>query len=526
MSKPKTNPAKILAIAKRLAKKSGHFPTMQTLKSAGVFREVVRQGFGSYGGLEQALYKAHPEIFSLAPVQSLVTSAHRRAVGAVKTHKTFFVTTAVVGCSANLDMLQAMETFCNARNAEPLVLITADPASRQSPGGRGYVDTELTAYSVVTQALRINRNLSISDIQLSAKQIEPVLGLDRFVKQASSMIFASPKQRLRYVPTSPGKLPSALMGTGACTIPNYRPRTFTEARTAFMAAHDHVMGGVIVEVENDQIFHFRQVQFIGSGFADLGKWYDGDGHITEYRPAAAVLGDLHAGVTDAGARKFAYELFDLTNPVDIAIHDAFNGSPVNHHNKGKLTTRSAISATIQSEVGRLAAELDGFALRGKISLIDSNHNRWLREYLDRGDYVHDRENYRYAIQLVQAMHEGKDPLDWAIRQVAPKLKFRSLSGTDSWIVGKHELAVHGHAGPNGRRGASQQELERSYGRCVTGHVHTPGIFRGVKQVGTMSPLYDPAWMQGASSWMCTHALVYPNGGYQLINKIGDTWRLG
>ena len=72
---------------------------------------------------------------------------------------------------------------------------------------------------VVYRDLYINDNVYISDIKVSAKQIDPLTGLDIFAQSKGTMILASAKQNLKFVPNSNIKLPRALMTTGAVTVP-------------------------------------------------------------------------------------------------------------------------------------------------------------------------------------------------------------------------------------------------------------------------------------------------------------------
>jgi hypothetical protein len=61
-------------------------------------------------------------------------------------------------------------------------------------------------------------------------------------------------------------------------------------------------------------------------------------------------------------------------------------------------------------------------------------------------------------------------------------------------------------------------------KSVIGHSHTPAIEEGCYQVGTSTKL-SRGYTHGPSSWLNTHAIIYPNGKRTLINIIDGKWRL-
>jgi hypothetical protein len=84
--------------------------------------------------------------------------------------------------------------------------------------------------------------------------------------------------------------------------------------------------------------------------------------------------------------------------------------------------------------------------------------------------------------------------------------------------------MHGHLGANGARGGLRGFSKLGV-KTIVGHSHTPGIIEGAYQVGTSSHL-KLEYNDGPSSWLNTHALVYPNGKRTLINIIKGKWRRG
>ena len=193
---------------------------------------------------------------------------------------------------------------------------------------------------IIFDDLALNKNLFLSAIRISAKQIEPITGLFRIGQRSGSFIYASPKQRLKMVPVHKGNLPHALMTTGAITQPNYKTTRFMSERTAYISTHDHVMGAVIVEIEDDIHFHFRQIQADSKGhFIDLNKHYRG-GKVETIQPETFVIGDWHSGDTDPDVKKAWFDVIKALKPKKIIIHDVFNGKSINPHDRHKCVTRA------------------------------------------------------------------------------------------------------------------------------------------------------------------------------------------
>ena len=137
---------------------------------------------------------------------------------------------------------------------------------------------ELINENIVIENTDLNSNIALYSIRLSAKQINPITGLGRIGQRNKSFIFASPKQSLEYVPVGNNRLPHALMSTGAITLPHYDTERYMSKRTAFIAENDHVLGAIIVELDDNDRYHFRQIEFNKDGsFTDLGTRYYKDG---------------------------------------------------------------------------------------------------------------------------------------------------------------------------------------------------------------------------------------------------------
>jgi hypothetical protein len=218
------------------------------------------------------------------------------------------------------------------------------------------------------------------------------------------------------------------------------------------------------------------------------------------------------------------------------LHDVFDGySGSHHHAKDPLLKYHKAfhrRDRVRDELDRL---IEGLAIMGrtqKVLLVDSNHNRhfnrWLNECRPETDHVN--ADLYYEVRLAQVRQAQSvedprrlmDPLEWYIKTYAPKLDVEFVSHDSGAALGKYCIDNHGDVGSNGSRGSAQQ-FTKFGGYYIIGHSHTPAIVKNVIQVGTSSVL-NPPYVSGPSSWLNSHAIVYPDGNASLVDIIEGRWR--
>ena len=459
--------------------------------------------------------------------ETIYTQEYREALeDEIKKYKKFVVTTAVMGKEINKPFVEAIRNYAKRNNALLLVLPCEDVASRGKKASPIELSPELSDFKVVFKDTYLNKNLCLCAIKVSAKQINPLSGLDRMaVKREASIIIASPKVFLKYVPNMHYDVPPAIMTTGAITINDYDNDKYMSKRTSVLAENDHTYGVVIVEVENDKIFHFRHIQAsIYNSLTDMGIDYLSDGTIREMKKTAMIMGDSHTGYHD---KELHFATMDLAKKVGVSLiglHDVFNGTSISHHDANKGITKA-----IKAQENRLGLEMECLAVKNYIKniedhgfevyIVDSNHDKHLLRYLEEGRYVTDPINYKFSLKLALAATEHADPLKFAIENLLgyTSSKVHWLQTDEKFKVYGVECSNHGHRGANGARG-SLATFERGLGNCVTAHTHTAAILRDVCSVGTMS-LMDMGYKSGLSNWTRTCCLIYSNGTKQLVNFI-------
>lgn len=503
---------------------------MSDLNDNHITRDMVKHHFGSLSKLNKIARETDSDKFFDVPVENIYSQKSLASLReGVKSYSKFVITTAVTGCSVHQKFYESIKKYCEKNNAKLLILVSTDPAhTRQSEWGT--VDSTLKRESIVLEDTKLNSNVFLSTIKLSAKHIDPTTGLGRIGQRNGTFIYASPKQRLKAVPTSNMSMPYFMMTTGAITVADYNSKEYMSQRTAYIAEHDHVLGAVIVEIEDDKIYHFRQIQANSNGhFHDLGFKYMPSG-ISKSRPEAFVLGDWHAGETDPGARKSWFDISKDLNPKRIFLHDAFDGLSINHHESHNKLLKAKRAENgqlcLKDELEILARDLDDMAeITDEIVIVKSNHDQFLERYLQEAKYIYDPQNHKLSLHLSLLMLDGKDPLKEHINGIIKPSTFKKvkwLSIDEDYIIDGIQCGAHGHLGSNGARG-SLRSMEAAYGNSVTGHSHTPEILRGAWCVGTSSKL-KLEYNKGASSWLHSSCLIYKGGFRQLINSIDGKWK--
>ena len=294
-----------------LTKKNGYQPKTADLAEAGISRDSVARVFGSMGNLDKVAREEEPNAFSDVHVSSLFSpKALDNLDEIIKSHKRLVITTAVTGCSIHVPSFKSIKKYCELNNAALLIMIASDPASNMDRGNSdqpksarfGTVDKRLSGEQFVLRDVSINNNLRIDTLKTSAKMIDPITGVARLGQRNGSLIIASPKQRMKPVPVSNFKLPHVIMTTGAITESDYNTENYMSERLAKIADHDHQLGALIIEVEDEESFHFRQVQF-----DDNGYFYDIAGKkAMQYTPTGAKEAAAVASLAPAGVYCIAF----------------------------------------------------------------------------------------------------------------------------------------------------------------------------------------------------------------------------
>lgn len=436
--------------------------------------------------------------------------------------KIFFVSSVIPGFSINNKFLNSIITFCNTKKAK-FVLLPMKGIDKNSYWNE---DEWNTINKFLYTQYKFNNKLKAFDILLNPNQINPLTGLERYGQKDFSLIIASPKQQMKSVPVS-NSLPHVLWTTGTiCSNTNY-----TNNRIGKLAIQDHVLGGLIVEIEKDE-FYIRPVQCLKNGsFVDLNSIYNQNKVIQSTSPLL-YMGDSHAGWEDEKSLSSTLNQINTLNVKEIFIGDLFDGTSITHHHDSDINSqlqRPINLQTLESELHTVANYLKNFINQFpkiKINVIRSNHDEHLDRYLTERRFINDRLNYKISLQLSIYLIENKNPIEEWIKINYPKINknINWLKRESSYKIKHIELACHGDKGSDGKWG-SALNLEKSYGSCVVGHTHSPQILRSVYIVGTNSKLNLPYTKGSPSSWLHANCIIYHTGQRQLLITVNGKWKI-
>lgn len=494
--------------------------------------------FGSIDKLESQAREKNPEIFNDVSVNIFKDKKKvKLAERAIKNSKRFFVTTIVTGCSIDENLYKSIENWCKKNDGEILILIAEDPAKQKDKAGEYYADSSLVDSDghIIVKDTALNSNIHLSTIKLSAKQIEATTGLDRLSK-VGTFVYASPKQRLKPIPVGNTKLTHLLVTTGSLSLPEYKSEMYMSLRLAYIAEFDHVMGGLIVEIEDDSRYHIRHVQSNGKGeFIDLGTMYKPNGTTSKENALSIWPGDWHTGSTDPMVKACIKDMCSVLKPDHLFLNDFFDGLSINHH-----IEKDRIELALLSEKGKLNLEHELIQLKDELleltswdakhlNIVYSNHDDFLNRYLRAATYAEttQSQNHRISLKLALAALDGLNPLEYAVNEL---LKFNKKDKV-TWLKLDQDLILagiqhgsHGHLGSNGSHNPSCMGLERAYGTGNFGHSHSGEILRNVWRAGTSTHL-KLGYNKGASSWNTATIISYKNGSRQMIFPIDWKWHL-
>lgn len=452
--------------------------------------------------------------------------------------KRYVVTAGQFNSDVNPDVYETMMNYCKHNDARLIVgqlsgknvyehywpEALRDNALRDALGDNYFV--------LRRKNYHLNRKIKVRDERIKPQQILPLTGMDRFTQQDVTTIYPGSKQHMRAIANSVAKVPKFLMTTGAITLPNYN----LKHRQGNIALNDHTYGAVLVELENNVIYHFRYLSFLKNGkVTDLGTLYDGNSIIERIRPEAMVLGDWHAGPDqDLIVRAETLRMIERYNPKRLIIHDLHNNDSTNHHNQNKLIEqviaydegKYCLEDELQNDFSDLEKLSEITSDDTEIIVVKSNHDEGLERYLNEGRFLKEPHNAKISVELLREAFRDNDPLEEGIKLVGGKIpdKVRFLRRDEDYKVMGWQLGRHGDKGPNGSRG-SMYSKEKSYGKSITGHSHTPHILRNTYVVGTMTKLRLRYNKGNDSSWMHTHGFLWPNRKVQLVNIMNGHHRL-
>lgn len=380
----------------------------------------------------------------------------------------------------------------------------------------------------------------------------PLTGFETYTRHRWG-IFPHAKVQLRSIATMKHEPSKQIMTTGAVTLPNY-----VQLRAGIEAQFHHVLGAVLVEVDENGVFFCRHLLA-----EDDGSFYDLDHRITPtsvtagHRVEAINHGDIHTAQIDPivsaatwgvyptskkinGRR--VWEGLDGPTMIDVLypkyqfFHDVSDQRARNHHNLRDPHHMFELFHHGIDSVEDEQAEVAMFLALTRRPwcesiVVESNHDLALKRWLKEADYKIDPLNALFFLRcqtaIYQAIKDGNR--DFSIFEHVMRTSGFDLTGIrflrtdDSFRIFDIEKALHGHNGANGGRG-SVLSFTRMGPKATVGHYHSPEIRDGIYAAGVKG-LLDMGYNLGLSSWAHADVITLANGKRQIITWQDGRWRL-
>lgn len=336
------------------------------------------------------------------------------------------------------------------------------------------------------------------------------------------------RQQAESLPRAKGSPESWAITTGCVTLPRYK-----QGRAGSEAHADHCLGFTIVEPDGS----FRQVELNEEGIGyHAGLRFSPQG-ITDQIGGTVVLGDVHSEKMDHAFLNKTCNWLDTIQPDRIIIHDLFDMTSRNHHNRQNgLFLASQKDRTVEDDLCDALDVLDRIQEAcphtTTIYIVNSNHDRALDTWLDdpsvdpRKDAANlplwcDLQKLRF--HLAMSGEALPVTLESALLQISdddiePTIDFSRihfLAEDESLMIDGIEYGQHGDRGINGARGG--YTAFEKLGSCyVIGHSHS-GYKNGKRvAVSGVTGSMDMGYNKGASSWSHSHIFVGLDAVPQII----------
>ncbi len=446
---------------------------------------------------------------------SLFSSAFAMAKNkTLASKKRYIITSAQTASLVNVSFLENIKAYAKFIDAEIGIIATRykNPTSIWKEEGDVWAD-EVMPYLTAKRQMLHPKLQMVADLKIQATSLYPLNGLDNFAKDFSCIV-GSPAIAFRSVPTPKFGEKKFLMSTGSVTFPN-----FTDTVAGGKAEQVHSFGFVIVEIEDEEVVHFRNVYAKDDGsFTDLVFEVDHQ-HVSIVNVPTMVWGDLHVAKKDEEVTK-AFRLMSKTLGIENHIlHDVWDSCSLNVHNtKDPITQHKLMKSgndDLQKEIDDAIEELRWFHETSENTIVvRSNHDDMLDRAMSQGDW---RDNLKNAVTFVKLLYHtlnGDAPKGLFPFLIKDLDNINALGIDESYMLHGVELGMHGHKGANGAKGSINYFSKLPIPNIV-GHSHSPGIRGNCMQVG-IACKDDHDYNQGDSGWAYASAIVHEMGTRQLI----------
>lgn len=387
--------------------------------------------------------------------------------------------------------------------------------------------------------LRVCNTLEIcADVKIQSTTPNPLTGLEE-IPGPRSGIFGGPRYEYKTVPTMTPNEPRELICTGTMTRANY-----SDTKAGKRAEAAHRVGGVVIELDDDGLFHHRRITADEDGsFIDCGvkftptgvvhaapgqsfveAIYLGDGHVKHIDPVVKAAMFDGAG-SAVGQLKPAHLIWSDLVDMDAnkTRHDRRNFLLQHRkHHTGRVNVRKEIMQAMEL--------LDEVLPSGCTHVIvPSNLGDHFLDWFHETDWRTDPENADLVFELGAAgiSTEHFDPLKFMGQKYLKKAEHtRFLSRGESLTIAGIQVNLH-EIGANGARTTTAGFAKLGF-ELMRGHPHSAAVIGRATSVGTLSEI-PLAYAAGSPcGWTHSSGIIYKNGTSTLMRilkngRFRPTW---
>jgi uncharacterized protein YkuJ len=446
-----------------------------------------------------------------------------------KKKKVYLITSAQSNTDINDKMLDSMELYAKKHDAE--ILITPLKYSVDRSWHQNHTWAKRTIKYLNANNQDLCKTLTYrGDVKILPTAKYPLSALST-LSGLNSAIYGSAKIHQESHPTLQGDDSKILATTGSLTKSNY-----TDTKAGKHGEHYHQFGFVVVEIQDNEIFHLRQVEVNKDGSFDDLFFNVKKGKITRNTEIEGiVVGDVHFATVDEVALETTFDLMNKLKPKHVVLEDVFDGQSVNPHNLDDPHVQLGLEFSGKNDLGEelddLKEKLSRFSKFKNVVIVRSNHDIFLERFLKR-DWrkLPTMKNFIPYMELELMM--GKGIKAGNFKGVIPSLikdwfpKYHTLGYDELYYIKHFAVFNHGEKGSNGSRGGGAKNWSkftsgvdgRGERGVITAHTHTPSRYGNSICVGHLLLPQDYT-IGSPSSWMQSNAIVHKSGKAQQIHII-------
>ena len=359
-----------------------------------------------------------------------------------------------------------------------------------------------------------------ADSRISPTASMPLNGYESLASQ-NHFIVGHPRLHTRPLPRFKGEISRIMATSGYMTRKNY---SISKAGDKGYVHHSY--GFVVLEKKKDgTCYPPRTVKVNSEGdFSDY-RYYVNKKVSIITKSAGMIWGDIHHNEINGAKYKASMKLQKELNPDNVVFHDLLDASTINPHEFDDLYIQKHKiregKKNVEKEIDNSLKFVEQFRkqYKGKLSIVQSNHDDFLDRYINKFNWksdLHNSEAYlKYAmIQQSENIMEYGNIYGFLINERF-KGEVKYIKSSSPLIINTYQCGYHGDHGVNGARG-NITSFKRLNSKMIFGHGHSPTMIDGCTMVGVSCNLWQYYNSKGLSSWGFADSIIHKSGKNQLI----------